>query len=376
MCAWSRTYVICQKRKGTLRDVVHPFLGEEMLCRANKHLQLQRRIARNYTPAARRNQVRTFISWPVAIQTVTDGFLDLSLALPYPPGVPPYATTIVLATVLSRIAFTLPFSIWAKKRQRRLEEEALPKLLEYRKEAARTVALEMKRERFRGSIDVFRQEHSSRLRKLVSEHQKSIFSEHRCNPTPTLAIPLVTQLPIFVMSTMFFSHLSTPAVASPAGLTDESFLTLTSLAHPDATATLPIVLGLVTLANVETSHWFMGAGRAAREASAEDKRKESRMKIIEEGKNVPDGEKVRLPLPSTRDIIQNALRLFSIARIVVGVMVDGTVIVYWVSSATFGLLQTWAFNWWDARIEARRPPESRLFPTNNSVHPEGVRPLK
>lgn len=157
----------------------------------------------------------------------------------------------------------------------------------------------------------------------ISEHQKLLFTEHRCNPTPTLAIPLITQLPVFIMSTMFFSHLSTPAVASPAGLTDESFLTLTSLAHPDATATLPIVLGLVTLANVETSHWFMGAGRAARETSAEDKRKEARRKIIEESSNGPNGEKARLPLPSTRDIVQNALRMFSIARIVVGVMVDG-----------------------------------------------------
>ncbi|KLO18035.1 hypothetical protein SCHPADRAFT_820380 [Schizopora paradoxa] len=350
-----------------------------LLCRASKHLRPRRCILQQFpsknTHLTPRNHARTFISLPT-LQTLTDGFLDLSLALPYPPGVPPYATTIVLATVLSRIALTLPFSIWAKKRQWRMEEEAIPKLLEYRNQAARSVALEMKNERFRGNIDVFKQEHGSRLRKLLSARQKALFSEYRCNPTPTLAIPMFTQLPIFVASTMFFSHLSTPAVASPSGLTDESFLTLTSLAHPDATATLPIVLGLVTLANVETSHWFMGAGRASREASADARRKEERKKIIEENEKAPAGQKTRLPLPSTREIIQNALRLFSIARIVIGVMVDGTVIVYWVTSATFGLLQTWAFNSWDARLEGRRRAGSRTLPPNNTTALEATRPSK
>lgn len=131
-----------------------------------------------------------------------------------------------------------------------------------------------------------------------------------------------------------------------------------------------------------------------REASAEKKRKEERKKITEENGKVFTGEKTRLPLPSTRDIIQNALRLFSIARIVVGVMVDGvsvvllsvrlgsssqaiqTVIVYWLSSATFGLLQTWAFNLWDARIEARRQLGTLPLTSNNSARPEAAKSSK
>lgn len=46
------------------------------------------------------------------LQTVTDSFLDLALALPYPESLPPYASTIILTTVLSRLFVTLPFSIW------------------------------------------------------------------------------------------------------------------------------------------------------------------------------------------------------------------------------------------------------------------------
>ena len=47
-----------------------------------------------------------------ALQSLTDGFLELALALPYPETFPPYASTIILTTVLSRLFITLPFLIW------------------------------------------------------------------------------------------------------------------------------------------------------------------------------------------------------------------------------------------------------------------------
>ena len=53
---------------------------------------------------------RTFIS--STIQSLSDGFLDLAIALPYPPGWPPYSCTIILVTVVTRLALTVPFSVW------------------------------------------------------------------------------------------------------------------------------------------------------------------------------------------------------------------------------------------------------------------------
>lgn len=38
-------------------------------------------------------------------------FLDLAIALPFPPSFPPYASTIILGTVLLRLAF-LPTVLW------------------------------------------------------------------------------------------------------------------------------------------------------------------------------------------------------------------------------------------------------------------------
>ena len=50
--------------------------------------------------------------WTQSLQVVADGFLDLAIALPYPISFPPYSTTIILTTVITRVLFTLPFSVW------------------------------------------------------------------------------------------------------------------------------------------------------------------------------------------------------------------------------------------------------------------------
>lgn len=47
-----------------------------------------------------------------SVQALSEGFLDLATALPLPPSLPPYSTTIILVTVVSRILITLPVSIW------------------------------------------------------------------------------------------------------------------------------------------------------------------------------------------------------------------------------------------------------------------------
>lgn len=134
-------------------------------------------------------------------------------------------------------------------------------------------------------------------------------------------VPAFTQLPLFVFGTMLCSRFAT----KPTPLEDESFLTLTSLAHPDATGVLPIALGLVTLANVETGHWFLGEEKAARNAKLQKEKEEQREKARATGGKTPSNPNERriLLLPDARSLIQNALRVFSIVRIVIGVMVDG-----------------------------------------------------
>ena len=47
------------------------------------------------------------------VQGLCDGFMDLALALPIPPSLPPYSSTIILLTIVTRFAL-LPISIWVR----------------------------------------------------------------------------------------------------------------------------------------------------------------------------------------------------------------------------------------------------------------------
>ena len=122
---------------------------------------------------------------------------------------------------------------------------------------------------------------------------------------PTIVAPIVTQLPLFVGTSMMLSHAS----AAPTVLDTEAFFTLTSLAHADGTATLPIVLGLVTLANVESARWFVSAEVLAREQQVAAWTAARRAR----------GETVLEP----RRIYQTALRVMSVGRILIAAMVPG-----------------------------------------------------
>jgi len=266
-----------------------------------------------------------------AIQGLTDGFLDLAIALPLPPSLPPYSTTIILATAVTRLVFTVPFSVWAKNRQWRAENLVVPHIQREIPQMHRKVIQDMKQDKFRGDKDAAVAEANKRMKALSSARKNELLALHRCSPIPTIIVPPLTQLPLFVGFSMVLNNAS----QSPSLLDGESFFTLTSLSHSDPTVTLPIMLGLITLANVETSRWFVGAAALERERKVAQWAAERRLK----------GEAVVEP----RKIIQSSLRIMSVARILIAAVVPGSIQVYWVTSAIFGLLQTWILDWWDAR---------------------------
>jgi len=153
-------------------------------------------------------------------------------------------------------------------------------------------------------------------------------------------IPAVSQLPLFVGFSMMLNSLS----RTPTVFDSESFLTLTSLAHADPTATLPIVIGLISLANAESSRWFITPEAVKREAQVQEWADKKRAK----------GETVIQP----RKIIQSTLRIYSVARILISAVFPGSVQLYWATSSAFGLVQTWVLDYWDSR---------RLRPTSMQV---------
>jgi len=255
-----------------------------------------------------------------------------------------------LLTVVSRLVLTVPFSVWAKKRQWRAEEVVIPALREARPLVEKQVLHEMHVERALGTKEELRKEFNERVKKVMVGQRSELFARHRCQPWLAMLVPPLTQLPVFVGSSMLLSRLSRP----PSAFDAESFLTLTSLSHADPTAALPIALGVITLANVESSRWFVSAEVRERE-------EQQRKRVAEQR---AQGQIVLEP----NRIIQSALRLLSVGRILIGAVVPGSVVLYWVTSATFGLFQTWVFDYW----EKRRSNMGRLAATSpQSVSPPG-----
>jgi len=142
----------------------------------------------------------------------------------------------------------------------------------------------------------------------MTARRSELFALHRCRPWPTMLIPPLTQLPVFVGSSVLLSRLSSQQPPS-AAFDAEAFLTLTSLAHADPTAALPIALGVITLANVESSKWFVSA-------EAKEHEDAERRRVAEKRAG---GQIVLEP----RRIVQSGLRLLSVGRILIGAVVPG-----------------------------------------------------
>ncbi|KAF9652198.1 hypothetical protein BDM02DRAFT_3089619 [Thelephora ganbajun] len=294
-----------------------------------------RHATRHATPRPR--QRRTFFT--SAMQVLSDQFLDLAVAIPYPASLPAYSATIILVTVASRLILTVPFSVWAKKAQWKTEDEILPRMQTIAPKIAQEARKKMAREGVKGSKEELNAIYSKRFNEAAQAERKKLLSKHGVSPTLIMAVPALAQLPVFVFSSLVFSGLTQP----PSVLDSETFLTLTSLVNPDPTATVPVVIGLITLANVESSKWFISDVQKNRQEKVEKWNAEKRA----QGHTVIEPQK----------LVQNVLRVMSVGRILIAAVVPGAVEIYWLASASFGLVQTWIFDWISyQRDRKRRPP--------------------
>ncbi len=94
-----------------------------------------------------------------------------------------------------------------------------------------------------------------------------------------------------------------------SGFDAESFMTLTSLSRPDETLTIPILVGLITMANVESSTWFMTATEKQAVAQREQRRKDAASKGVHH--------------IAPANGIKQALRAVSVLRIIFAAQVSG-----------------------------------------------------
>ncbi|KAF5390705.1 hypothetical protein D9757_002707 [Collybiopsis confluens] len=235
-------------------------------------------------------------------QYANQAFLDLAIALPYAPHWPAYSATIILVTVAARVV-VLPAVFWSTRRQLRYERHVLPVLGQLKPVIMHEEAILMQKEGLLADKEKRAKIHAQRCRDILKAKRKELASIHSCSPVTTALIPIVPQVPLFVAMTMMFARLA----ADPTCPFDsESFLTLTTLNHPDPTFTLPVILGLVTMANVESSQWVLNP-----EEKAALKESEKQMAANVE----KSGDKWTKAKLNLRSKLKDSMRILSILRI-------------------------------------------------------------
>ncbi|KAF5333087.1 hypothetical protein D9611_002439 [Ephemerocybe angulata] len=279
-------------------------------------------------------------------------FLDLALALPIPPSWPAYSTGIILVTLATRFA-VLPVSIWSKNKARIVEEVIAPTIAKERSAVEKQVFDQMRLvDKITGDREFLINYHKSKCKEILTARRDELVAQHGCQTWKMMALPPLAQLPPFFLITMVLRQLS----ESPTVFDSEAFLTLSTLSHPDPTMVLPIVLGLVTMANVETSNLLMTATQKENmkkmEAQKEAMRAAGKVRVIEPGKYLKD-----------------ALRGLSVVRILLASVMPGSVTLYWLTSATFGLFQTWVMDWADYRRRKALEAGAKMVPQSVPVVP-------
>lgn len=157
----------------------------------------------------------------------------------------------------------------------------------------------------------------------MQQKRKELMKKHNASPGLTTTLPALTQLPIFFGLSAFFARLS---YAPYADLLDtEAVFTLSSITHADPTATIPILLGFITLANTESAHWFMPD-----RVKAADERDRKRVAEAVARKE--------FAVPALNRLMRPAMRIGAIVRIVVAMVAPGVSFITLSTSLPCGLI--------------------------------------
>jgi len=139
----------------------------------------------------------------------------------------------------------------------------------------------------------------------MTQKFNQLIEERNCDPKWTIPISVLVQAPPYIV----FSIILSCAAADPlTPFRSESFLTLTSLAHPDPTMTMPIVLGIISMANVDTRNWWL---------TLAEREKEKKFHEWKATKAERQGK------PYIKSPLKNIMRGLSIARIGLAMLVPG-----------------------------------------------------
>ncbi|KAG8720308.1 hypothetical protein FRC08_000604 [Ceratobasidium sp. 394] len=273
---------------------------------------------RRSTPLSRVANQRRHISIlePLASGIIETGHILSSF--PLATSLPPYSSTIIAITLALRTGITLPMALWSRARAYRREHIVGPELKAWREKTKEAVGKAFARE---GKPY---EEYRAEMGRLQVAKIKELNKIHRCSPLPTMIAPFAVHAPLFILATASFRQAALMHTAPMNPLALESFLTLPSLAHTDPTGVLPITIGLLMFSNVEL-------GRLSRPT-----------KQLKPTPSNDSGGTSTTELPRMSSLVtalENGLRGASILFIWVAMQAPGAVVLYWLTSASYTLVE-------------------------------------
>ncbi|KAG8742576.1 DNA-directed DNA polymerase epsilon, subunit B [Ceratobasidium sp. 414] len=209
-------------------------------------------------------------------------------------------------------------ALWSRARAHRREHIVGPELQAWREKTKETVGKAFARE---GKPY---EEYRAEMGRLQVAKIKELNKIHRCSPLPTMLAPFAIHAPLFILATASFRQAALMHTAPMNPLALESFLTLPSLAHVDPTGVLPIAVGLLMFSNVEL-------GRLSRPT------KQVKPAPSDGSRETPTTELPRMS--SLVTALENGLRGASILFIWVAMQAPGAVVLYWLTSASYTLIE-------------------------------------
>ncbi|UZJ51934.1 hypothetical protein CBS101457_001254 [Exobasidium rhododendri] len=283
-----------------------------------------------------------------------------------PPSAHNYAISIVLLTVLLRSVITLPVTLWQRRRTQRMIELVVPKWDLLKKSLPESVA---KRSRRQGkSYEAYEKE----LGKELKTQLRALTTKYKCNPTATFAVPLLVHFPLFISVSLLIrtsllaagSPLSSEIIpwwSPPAeltskfetsakmlldrGLEGESLKKLTmmhgpTLSETDKTMLGPIGMGVLTTANVELGQWL----RRGMTTEKEEERRHIEKHEVQAEKGKPLSKRIEVNIaPIKANVLGNILRAAAIGFVAVSSQAPAGLVVYWLTSASYTLVQNSTF---------------------------------
>ncbi|WVQ62307.1 uncharacterized protein L199_000446 [Kwoniella botswanensis] len=177
------------------------------------------------------------------VSTVFDPIIDplsnFLLEMNHPFG---YGVSIICITLLVRTMFTLPVSLWQRKRALKTKQIVEPELKIINERLAKSIARD-----YRKAGKGYK-EYLLEVRRQVAKAQSALHKKHSTHPFITTWAPLLMHIPIFVTLSLTIRR-TLEVTNSP--FSNESFLWLDQLGEVDPYGVLPIVGSCLAFGNAE-----------------------------------------------------------------------------------------------------------------------------